>query len=166
MRYAPLNGAFAIPRSVEVSNHKYVDSPYMLGLNDITDGTSKTFLVGENNYRLEQYEWDKCSELNGTTRWGDQTWANGYWYYAWGHIAWDLHEMKGRTIYNRFRFESDELSVFHDLSLSRVFRSDHPGGAQFVLLDGSVCFVPETIEYPVLRALVTRAGEEPSYAFQ
>ena len=42
----------------------------------------------------------------------------------------------------------------------RVYRSDHPGGAQFVFVDGSVHFIETTIEYPVLRALVTRAGEE------
>jgi prepilin-type processing-associated H-X9-DG protein len=46
-----------------------------------------------------------------------------------------------------------------------VFRSDHRGGVQFVFLDGSVRFVPETIDYPVLRALVTRAGEETDYDF-
>jgi prepilin-type processing-associated H-X9-DG protein len=42
----------------------------------------------------------------------------------------------------------------------RVFRSDHPGGAQFVFVDGSVRLIPDEIDYPVLRALVTRAGEE------
>jgi hypothetical protein len=42
----------------------------------------------------------------------------------------------------------------------RVFRSDHAGGSQFVLLDGSVHFVPSDIEYPVLGAYVTRAGGE------
>jgi prepilin-type processing-associated H-X9-DG protein len=50
--------------------------------------------------------------------------------------------------------------------IARVFRSDHPGGAQFVLLDGSVHFVSETVDYPVLRALVTRAGEETNYNFE
>ena len=42
----------------------------------------------------------------------------------------------------------------------RVFRSDHSGGCQFVYVDGSVHFVPDEIEYPVLRALITRAGGE------
>ena len=46
----------------------------------------------------------------------------------------------------------------------RVFRSDHPGGAQFVFVDGSVHFIPDTIDYPVLRALVTRAGGEVGHS--
>jgi hypothetical protein len=47
----------------------------------------------------------------------------------------------------------------------RAFRSDHPGGVQFVLLDGSVQFIATDSSPEVRRALVTRAGDEPNHNF-
>lgn len=41
-----------------------------------------------------------------------------------------------------------------------TFRSHHPGGAQFVLVDGSVRFISQSIEIDVYRALSTRARNE------
>jgi prepilin-type processing-associated H-X9-DG protein len=42
----------------------------------------------------------------------------------------------------------------------RTYRSDHPGGVQFVFVDGSVRFLPTESDPAVRYALVTRAGEE------
>ena len=83
---APLDGAFDRPN---------LKGNYSLSYQQILDGTSKTLLVGENNYGLDQYVWETCSAVNGTTRWGDQTWASGYWFNAWGHISWNLYESSG-----------------------------------------------------------------------
>ena len=41
-----------------------------------------------------------------------------------------------------------------------TFRSYHPGGAQFVLVDGSVRFVSQSADITVYRALSTRNGNE------
>lgn len=41
------------------------------------------------------------------------------------------------------------------------FKSRHPGGAEFLMEDGSVHFVLDTIDYEVYNNLGTRAGEEP-----
>ncbi|MBC7856670.1 MAG: DUF1559 domain-containing protein [Pirellulaceae bacterium] len=41
-----------------------------------------------------------------------------------------------------------------------TFRSHHPGGAQFVLADGSVRFVNQAFDITAYRALSTRAGNE------
>ena len=41
-----------------------------------------------------------------------------------------------------------------------TFRSHHPGGAQFVLADGSVRFVNQAFEITAYRALSTRNGSE------
>ncbi|MEO0531481.1 MAG: H-X9-DG-CTERM domain-containing protein, partial [Planctomycetota bacterium] len=42
----------------------------------------------------------------------------------------------------------------------RTYRSDHPGGVNFALLDGSVRFLVTETAPLVRRALVTRAGQE------
>jgi prepilin-type N-terminal cleavage/methylation domain-containing protein/prepilin-type processing-associated H-X9-DG protein len=141
-----MNGAFVLP---------FFGKPYGLDLRHFTDGTSKTFIVGETNYGLLDWKWkaDECSSQAGTAKWGDQKWAEGYWAYSWGHIDWNTYELTGLNSYNA-------KQQLNGSKTQRVFRSDHPGGAQFVFVDGSVRFVPETVEYPVLRALVTRAGEE------
>ena len=44
------------------------------------------------------------------------------------------------------------------MSRQHVLRSDHPGGVQFVLLDGSVHFLADAASPDMHRALVTRAG--------
>jgi prepilin-type N-terminal cleavage/methylation domain-containing protein len=45
------------------------------------------------------------------------------------------------------------------------FGSHHPGGAQFVLGDGSVRFISENIALPVYQSLATRASGEPVGSF-
>jgi prepilin-type processing-associated H-X9-DG protein len=42
----------------------------------------------------------------------------------------------------------------------RGFKSLHPGGAHFVMVDGSVHFANEGIDHNVYRGLATRAGGE------
>ena len=152
-----LDGAFVNPGDVGSGS-------YSLSMKHITDGTSKTFLIGESDYGIREYLWDKCPGSNGTARWGDQTWANGYWFDAWGHIAWGFYATGNREFYNRSSIAADEIPILS--KVLRVFRSDHPGGAQFVYVDGSVHFVPTEVEYPVLRALVTRAGDETVNALE
>ena len=41
------------------------------------------------------------------------------------------------------------------------FKSQHPGGANFLMGDGSVHFFPEAIDFRLYNNLGTRAGEEP-----
>ena len=46
---------------------------------------------------------------------------------------------------------------------TRGFKSLHPGGAQFVMADGSVQFVNDSIDHDTYRALATRnVGEVAS----
>ena len=40
------------------------------------------------------------------------------------------------------------------------YGSDHPGGAQFVFVDGSVHFINEAVELNTYRSLSSIAGEE------
>ena len=91
--------------------------------------------------------WADCAKA-GTPKWGDTTWANGYWFFGWGHMATQFPQL-----YNN----SDDFG--HNFSV-RAFRSDHPGGVNFVLLDGSVTFLATESDPLVRSALVTRDGGE------
>jgi prepilin-type N-terminal cleavage/methylation domain-containing protein/prepilin-type processing-associated H-X9-DG protein len=96
----------------------------------VTDGLSKTFAVAECTGRA--FNQNK-TEIRGA-------WADGNNVYA-----------ADRPV------NSDPYSVawWSD----EVF-SDHPGGAQVVMADGSVQFLNDTIDVQVLAALCTRAGAE------
>jgi prepilin-type N-terminal cleavage/methylation domain-containing protein len=132
-----------------------VPTRYDLPVSQITDGTSNTFLIGENSYNLPRLPWP---EMPGNEKWGDHTWADGYWALSWGNIQWFLYEKLKIATYNRTDLSNPKDAM-------RVFRSDYRGGAQFVFLDSSVRFVPTDIDYNVLKALVTRAGEEVDHSF-
>jgi prepilin-type N-terminal cleavage/methylation domain-containing protein/prepilin-type processing-associated H-X9-DG protein len=134
-----LNGAFANPAP---------DGQYDLSLRQITDGSSKTLLVGEINYGLQSMVWNDCPDDLGQPKWGDQTWASGYWGEAFGHMCAERPEL-----YNNNDIFDPNFSL-------RVFRSDHSGGVYFVYLDGSVRFLPDSSDLHVRNALVTRAGAE------
>jgi len=143
-KYGALDGAFANPSD---------DGHYSLGFKNICDGTSKTMLVGETNFGHQRRLWNGIGELDGTPMWGDQSWAHGYWALAWGHIA-----ANDPGLYNN--------SIDYKAPTSnRCFRSDHSGGVQFVMLDGSVRFVTNESDPNVRRALVTRAGGETNTSF-
>lgn len=137
--FRQLNGAFDIPQQ---------DGGYSLGFQQFTDGTSNTLLVGEVNYGHHDYLWTHCGDRNGTPKWGDATWAQGYWFYAWGHVGAEYPSL------------FDNVDQFVNPISPRDFRSDHPGGVNFVLVDGSVQFISDTISSEALSALVTRAGGE------
>ena len=138
-KYGALDGAFQNPSD---------DGHYSLNMQHISDGTSKTLLVGETNFGHRKRLWNGIGELDGTPMWGDQTWAHGYWAYAWGHMA-----ANDPSLYNN--------SVDYKAPMSnRCFRSDHSGGVQFVMLDGSVHLLTNDSDPNVRRALVTRAGGE------
>ena len=110
------------------------------------DGTSKTLLIGEMNYGLTNYMWDCRPEM---VRWGVTRWAVGYYGITWGSAAAPLNStVQKNLVWVFFYTEFDS------------FRSDHPGGVNFALVDGSVRFISEEIEQSVLQALATRAGNE------
>jgi prepilin-type N-terminal cleavage/methylation domain-containing protein/prepilin-type processing-associated H-X9-DG protein len=139
--FSSLDGAFANPEP---------DHPYSLDIRHITDGLSNTLLVGEVNYGHQGHLWQDC-DAAGSTKWGDQTWAEGYWALSWGHMS-----AKRPQLYNN-------SSTFYDPDSKRTFRSDHPGGVQFVMLDGSVQFLSDNSDPAVRVALVTREGGETGY---
>lgn len=125
------------------------DEPYRLGLAGITDGTTKTLLMGEINYPYGDKE--VLPSIDNPPAFGQATsfaWAQGYKLLAWGHMATD---------------ESHLFNNHNDWDIPdiyRTYRSDHPGGVNFVMLDGSVRFLSDNSDPEVRHALVTREGEE------
>jgi prepilin-type processing-associated H-X9-DG protein len=139
-----LDGAFANPSD---------SGEYSLATRHITDGLSTTLLVGEVNYGYHSYYWENCDGRESDVKWGDHTWAHGYWAHSWGHMS-----SKYPELYNNVASYTAPFS-------NRVFRSDHPGGVQFVMLDGSVHMIATDTDPLIRKALVTRAGDEPSHTF-
>ncbi|WP_417392566.1 DUF1559 domain-containing protein [Gimesia sp.] len=116
---------------------------------DITDGTSNTLLVGETAYNLPDYKFTSpSSSCNGQSRYSFTYWSNPY---------------PGSTVcFTDVDFNPHDIaddSVF-DSNWRKSFRSDHTGGVQFVLVDGSVRFISENIDSALLDALATRNGGE------
>jgi hypothetical protein len=125
------------------------DEPYQLGLRNITDGLSNTFLIGETNYAFQDQE--PAALIDNPPSLGTRssfTWAEGYWAQGWGYLG-----AITPTLFN-------DSQNYVPSRNSRVFRSDHPGGVYFVMLDGSVQFVVTESDPEVRRALVTRADGE------
>jgi prepilin-type N-terminal cleavage/methylation domain-containing protein len=142
------DGAFTEVQAKESPPGSFIVLPYTLSMRHIEDGTSKTLLVGESNYGLQKWNWSGCAQFNGSPKWGDQTWALGYSNIGWGHMSSENPEL-----FNNSNANATSQSY-------RVYRSDHPGGVQFALLDGSVQFIPDSSDPAVRRAMVTRAGGE------
>ncbi|MEM9943833.1 MAG: DUF1559 domain-containing protein [Planctomycetota bacterium] len=101
---------------------------------NLIDGTSNTFLLGETDFMPQ----GRPSTSMGSV------WAFGYIGYTWGttHVEFNKH---------------DHASSFGTYG---CFRSEHPGGGNFALADGSVSFVSELINQDLYDAFATRAGGE------
>jgi prepilin-type N-terminal cleavage/methylation domain-containing protein/prepilin-type processing-associated H-X9-DG protein len=113
-----------------------------------TDGASNTLLVGEMNYGLKNLYWSSCKPAQ-TVKGGETRWAVGYPGVTWASTAAPLNSTALSTI---------QHLLFHTEYES--FRSDHPGGVNFVFVDGSVRFLSDEISHTTLKALATRAGGE------
>ena len=126
--------------STDASNTRGVISRYGYSASfaEIRDGTSNTFCVGE-----VIPEWCVWQD------WGHQSFAT---------TAYPINHR------NR-EFAAGTLSAW-DHNNCIGFRSFHPGGAHFLLCDGSVQYLAETIDYLTYRAMASRAGGETLQQFK
>ena len=157
---------------------KAVVGPFTIGmdyrLKDITDGQSHTIAMGEG---AGGERWPVCQKVGCTTAdpagpdasypWmagnlpGDQMLPN---YVGTSTFGCTMEAMNKRAVTNTLivaasatNCDSSEAGGSHNVS---NFRSDHPGGAQFLCCDGSVHYLTEGIEMAFYRALSTMAGGE------
>jgi prepilin-type N-terminal cleavage/methylation domain-containing protein/prepilin-type processing-associated H-X9-DG protein len=113
---------------------------------DVTDGTTNTLLAGEMGFQLKDYLFTSGAYA-GQVRGGNTSWAFGYTGYTAGSTKVMLNTVTAPTSVN------DRL---------QTFRSDHTGGANFLLADGSVRFLRNSMNPTTYQALGTRAGGEPA----
>jgi prepilin-type N-terminal cleavage/methylation domain-containing protein/prepilin-type processing-associated H-X9-DG protein len=126
----PMYGATTIPK---ISN---------------ADGSSQTFLIGEMNYGLTDLVWP-CPAGAGKNRMGQTRWAVAYPGVTWASTAGRLNRDKQDTLISPIFYAENES-----------FKSDHPGGVHFAMVDGSVRYIADVIEQSILQALTTRDGGE------
>ena len=122
------------------------------GLRDITDGSSNTFLAGENS-----------PDYNGALAWtnGDATYATTVIPLNWRT---NLHDGQNDTNGDPCNIgqlnASGSVHCYRNQTFNYGFKSKHPGGANFTMGDGSVKFIKQTINAKVYNALGTRGGGE------
>lgn len=106
---------------------------------DVTDGTSNTFLLGENSWGGISSAWFwPQSTSQGTP---------AAFAYCCRNLRYPLNSL-----------DYTGGASINDISLG----SEHPGGAQFLLADGSASFLSENIALQVLQAGATRNMAEPA----
>jgi prepilin-type N-terminal cleavage/methylation domain-containing protein/prepilin-type processing-associated H-X9-DG protein len=134
-------------------------------ISEVTDGLSSTLLFGERNHVDPNY--DSFFDAGWTT---EPMWQWGWWAPSGGMFGLSDVTMSAWAPINYrlgFSFSTKPSSVggadaFAEYDAQRVasFGSQHPGGANFAMGDGSVRFLKDTTATSVLRSLATRAGGE------
>jgi prepilin-type N-terminal cleavage/methylation domain-containing protein/prepilin-type processing-associated H-X9-DG protein len=108
-------------------------------LDDITDGSSNTFLVGETIGYPDDPDYSSSAFCPG-----HQCHVGKFW--AAVNIQTTAYGINSHTFYGTSGVESV-----------------HPNGAQFVFADGHVAFIEQTINQPILAAITTRGtGKDAS----
>jgi prepilin-type processing-associated H-X9-DG protein len=105
-------------------------------IGSVTDGTSHTFMIGED---LPDYN------AHSVAFYGNGDWCS---------CNLPLNNLINQPPPN----PQDYITNYWE---QQNFRSRHPGGAQFCLVDGSVRFVAENIDNQTYRVACSRNGSEP-----
>ncbi len=133
-----------------------------IGLADVTDGASNTFLFGERSHY--DPEFDRLTFTYSTAFYPLAKWGN--WAGVYAVTASLANHLLSTPAPINFRIPAD-ISVDDFLGPTGAqnnrlcaFGSGHSGGANFAFADGSVRFLSESIPLETLQALSTRAGGE------
>jgi prepilin-type N-terminal cleavage/methylation domain-containing protein/prepilin-type processing-associated H-X9-DG protein len=124
---------------------------------DITDGSAKTLLVGERSH--DDSSFDRLTAEHDPSMGPLSGW--GAWASAFGEISLaDVTLSAAAPINYRVPPESGPNNWSWEDNRLCAYGSEHPGGANFALADGSARFIADSIMLETLQALSTRAGEE------
>ncbi|MEW4455748.1 DUF1559 domain-containing protein [Bremerella sp. JC817] len=109
---------------------------------DITDGTSNTLMIGERVTWLKEPDGYDAPDDDDSTPGGKCpcVGTNPYGFSYDGGYLWDSANVLGSVAYPL----NSPLYTFWCRS---GFNSHHPGGVQFVYCDGSVHFIPDTVDH-------------------
>ncbi len=134
-------GSDAVGAGTKGNGLFYVNSH--LGMRDVTDGTSNSFLAGERNMAL-----------------GQATWVGVHWGESMSGTQYDPANL------SKFSVDTLVLGSMHTRPNprpdSRAFGSRHVGGCNMSRIDGSVSFVANLIDLAAWKALATIQGGEVS----
>jgi prepilin-type N-terminal cleavage/methylation domain-containing protein/prepilin-type processing-associated H-X9-DG protein len=114
-------------------------------LQQITDGTSNTFLAGEQIQMVTL--WNEWVEANATV---------GSTAIPLNYLGPNLAIVQGLGSINKLTGQTD----VGDWPSWYSFRSMHPGGGNFAMCDGSVKFIKSSISMPIYQGLSTRGMGE------
>lgn len=123
-------------------------------LKRISDGTSKTMMIGESEHASR---WGAGEGYGDGCLGGPATW--------WFGGATTFNDPKALSVGRVLRStkhppNSSTLCVEPDEDNDVPFTSEHPGGVQFAFCDGHVSAITDGISWQVYQALSTRAGAE------
>ncbi len=110
-------------------------------ISGITDGTSNTLMVGELTFI-------------------DVTRRATFWAYTYASYNQSSISTESRTLTNSYNKCANTPGLYQDQICKRAFGSNHSGGLNFVMGDGSVRFVSYNVDVNILRATATMAGGE------
>jgi prepilin-type processing-associated H-X9-DG protein len=127
-------------------------------INQITDGTSNTVIVGEVTSNHDTQNFGYPANSNPSNNYYALTETNWFPIWAGGNPQ---QEGQGHQ-HNYFRLMDAgyPLNLKTGPNASRCFGSQHDGGANFCFADGSVHFLTSDISGPTYQALGTRNGME------
>jgi len=124
---------------------------------DVRDGTSNTFLLGE--LLTEESEFQRYNSADRK----DPGWAGGN-SVAQGQtiqpINWWIEPVPVEATWNSTTC-SDPNRCLWNWAVTWGFKSHHPGGTNFALVDGSVRFVSEAIDHELYQYLGCRHDSQP-----
>jgi prepilin-type N-terminal cleavage/methylation domain-containing protein/prepilin-type processing-associated H-X9-DG protein len=145
------NGSFQLERNANQGGRR-------LHIQEITDGLSNTIFIGEEYYQLAPSYTAAQLDLQGVAR------RKAVWEFGSDSIdcQYGMNEAFGSTGVP-MNLKSPGANVFSGAQLEAYiasYGSAHPGGANFLMGDGSVRFIKQTINPSTYTALGTRAGGE------